>query len=69
MENDKPNIKEELGHIKNTINQKNEKSIDDKDFIILDKIVTKLKKGDYKKINNNKFETENNKKTKNIIKK
>ena len=69
MENDKPNIKEELGHIKNTIKQKDDKSIDDNDFIILDKIVSKGKKSDFKEISNNKFKTENKKKINNIIKK
>ena len=47
MENNKPNIKEELNHIRDSINQKkNEKEMvnEDDDFILLDKIVSKSNK-------------------------
>ena len=47
MENDKSTINEELDHIRNSINQKNETQSDD-DFILLDKIVSKGKKYDQK---------------------
>ena len=39
MENDKTTINKELDHIRNSINQKNE--LNDNDFILLDKIVSK----------------------------
>ena len=54
MENDKSTINEELDHIRNSINQKNEIKSDD-DFILLDKIVSKGKKYDQKAIFENKF--------------
>ena len=44
MENDKPTINEELDHIRNSINQKNEKHNNTDSFILLDKIVSKGKK-------------------------
>ena len=44
MEKDKTTISEELDHIKNSINQKNESESDDNNFILLDKIVSKGKK-------------------------
>ena len=47
MENDKSTITKELDHIRNSINQKNEKQSDD-NFILLDKIVSKGKKYDKK---------------------
>ena len=56
MENDKPNIKEELNHIRDSINQKNDekKTVnEDDDFILLDKIVRKSNKIK-SKISNNK---------------
>lgn len=65
MENDKPNINEELGHIKNSINKKKDKISDDDDFIILDKIISKGKKNDFKTITNNEFKTKNDKKNNN----
>ena len=43
MENNKSTINEELDHIRNSINQKNEIQSDD-NFILLDKIVSKGKK-------------------------
>ena len=48
MENDKSTINEELDHIRNSINQKNETQSDDDNFILLDKIVSKGKKYDKK---------------------
>ena len=39
MDNGKPDIKEELDHIKNSINKKSEKPIDDDNFILLNKII------------------------------
>ena len=50
MEKDKTTISQELDHIKNSINQKNETDTDNNDFILLDKIVTKGKKYEEKKI-------------------
>ena len=50
MENDKTTINEELDHIRNSINQKNEIQSDDDNFILLDKIVSKGKKYDKKPI-------------------
>ena len=47
MNKDKPNINEELDHIKNSINKKNEMSSDEGGFILLDKIISKSKKTDY----------------------
>ena len=47
MNKDKPNINEELDHIKNSINKKNEMPSDEGDFILLDKIISKSKKTDY----------------------
>ena len=44
MEKDNTTISEELNHIKNSINQKNDTESDDNDFILLDKIVSKGKK-------------------------
>ena len=55
MKNDKSTIKEELDHIKNSINQKNETHVDDDNFILLDKIVSKGKKYDQKAIIENNF--------------
>ena len=55
MEKDKTTISEELDHIKNSINQKNEKESDDNDFILLDKIVSKSKKFEKKAKIENKF--------------
>ena len=54
MENDKSTINEELDHIRNSINQKNETQSDDDNFILLDKIVSKGKKYDQKAIIENK---------------
>ena len=42
MENDKSTINEELDHIRNSINQKNETQNDDDNFILLDKIISKF---------------------------
>ena len=56
MENDKPNIKEELNHIRESINKKKDKKEiinDENDFILLDKIVVKSNKEMFK-ISNNK---------------
>ena len=50
MENDKSTINEELDHIRNSINQKNETQSEDDNFILLDKIVSKGKKYDQKAI-------------------
>ena len=50
MEKDKTTISEELDHIKNSINQKIETESDDSDFILLDKIVSKGKKYEEKKV-------------------
>ena len=50
MEKDKTTISEELDHIKNSINQKNEIESDDNDFILLDKIVSKGKKYEEKAV-------------------
>ena len=55
MENNKSTINEELDHIRNSINQKNETQSKDDDFILLDKIVSKGKKYDQKAIIENKF--------------
>ena len=55
MENDKSTINEELDHIRNSINQKNETQSDDDNFILLDKIVSKGKKYDQKTIIENKL--------------
>ena len=55
MENNKSTINEELDHIRNSINQKNETQSDDDNFILLDKIVSKGKKYDQKAIIENKF--------------
>jgi cell pole-organizing protein PopZ len=54
MENNKSTINEELDHIRNSINQKNETQSDD-NFILLDKIVSKGKKYDQKVIIENEF--------------
>jgi len=48
MEKGKPTINEELDHIRNSINQKNEPQRDDDNFILLDKIVSKGKRYDQK---------------------
>ena len=48
MEKDKSTISEELDHIRNSINQKNETKSDNDNFILLDKIVSKGKKYDQK---------------------
>ena len=55
MENNKSNINEELDHIRNSINQKNETQSNDDSFILLDKIVSKGKKYDQKTIIDNEF--------------
>ena len=55
MEKDKTTISEELDHIKNSINQKNDTESDDNDFILLDKIVSKGKKYEEKTIIKNKL--------------
>ena len=64
MENDKPTINEELDHIRNSINQKNETQSDTDNFILLDKIVSKGKKFHNKtkidiKLNNSDIEKKN----------
>ena len=55
MEKGKPTINEELDHIRNSINQKNETQSKEDDFILLDKIVSKGKKYDQKALIENKF--------------
>ena len=55
MKNNKSTINEELDHIRNSINQKNETQSNDDNFILLDKIVSKGKKYDQKAIIENKF--------------
>ena len=55
MEKDKTTISQELDHIKNSINQKNDIETNDNNFILLDKIVSKGKKYDEKKIIRNKL--------------
>ncbi len=70
MENNKPTINEELDHIRNSINQKNETQSDDDNFILLDKIVSKGKKYDQKivikdKFNNKAVQEKNNNITQN----
>ena len=55
MGNDKSTINEELDHIRNSINQKNETQSDDDNFFLLDKIVSKGKKYDNKTKTENKF--------------
>ena len=55
MENNKSTINEELDHIRNSINQKNETQSNDDNFILLDKIVSKGKKYDQKAIIENEF--------------
>ena len=55
MEKGKPTINEELDHIRNSINQKNETQSDADNFILLDKIVSKGKKYDQKAIIEKKF--------------
>ena len=55
MENNKSTINEELDHIRNSINQKNETKSNDDNFILLDKIVSKGKKYDQKVIIENEF--------------
>ena len=55
MENNKSTINEELDHIRNSINQKNETQSNDDSFILLDKIVSKGKKYDQKAIIENEF--------------
>ena len=55
MENNKSTINEELDHIRNSINQKNETQSNDDNFILLDKIVSKGKKYDQKAIIEKKF--------------
>ena len=72
MENDKSTINKELGHIRNSINQKNETKSDDNNFILLDKIVSKGKKFDqkskiYNKSNNKDIQEKNNNITQNKI--
>ena len=65
MENDKPNINEELDHIKDSINKKKDKLSDEDNFIILDKIVSKGMKKDYKTDSNIKLQSEDDKKDNN----
>ena len=65
MENNKSTINEELDHIRNSINKKNEVQSKDDDFILLDKIVSKGKNYDQKaiienKLNNKAVEEKNN---------
>ena len=72
MEKDKSTISEELDHIRNSINQKNETKSDDNNFILLDKIVSKGKKFDqkskiYNKSNNKDIQEKNNNITQNKI--
>ena len=55
MENNKSTINEELDHIRNSINKKNETKSNDDNFILLDKIVSKGKKYDQKVIIENEF--------------
>ena len=55
MENNKSSINEELDHIRNSINKKNETQSKDDNFILLDKIVSKGKKYDQKAIIENEF--------------
>ena len=55
MEKDKTTISEELDHIKNSINQKNDIETNDNNFILLDKIVSKGKKYEEKTIIKNKL--------------
>ena len=55
MEKNKSTINEELDHIRNSINQKNETQSNDDNFILLDKIVSKGKKYDQKAIIENEF--------------
>ena len=55
MENNKSTINEELDHIRNSINKKNETQSNDDNFILLDKIVSKGKKYDQKAIIENEF--------------
>ena len=55
MEKNKSTINEELNHIRNSINQKNETQSKGDNFIFLDKIVSKGKKYDQKAIIENKF--------------
>ena len=65
MEKGKPTINEELDHIRNSINQKNETQSDADNFILLEKIVSKGKKYDKKskieiKSNNKDVRQKNN---------
>ena len=55
MEKDNTTISEELNHIKNSINQKNDTESDDNDFILLDKIVSKGKKYEEKIVTRDKL--------------
>ena len=55
MKNNKSTINEQLDHIRNSINQKNETQSNDDSFILLDKIVSKGKKYDQKAIIENEF--------------
>ena len=55
MEKNKSTINEELDHIRNSINQKNETQSKGDNFIFLDKIVSKGKKYDQKAIIENEF--------------
>lgn len=55
MKNNKSTINEQLDHIRNSINQKNETQSNDDNFILLDKIVSKGKKYDQKAIIENEF--------------
>ena len=62
MENDKPNINEELDHIKDSINKKKDKLSDENNFIILDKIISKGMKKEYNTDSNMKLQSEDDKK-------
>ena len=72
MEKDKSTISEELDHIRNSINQKNETKSDDDNFILLDKIVSKGTKYEKKtkiddKTNNEDIQGKKNNITQNKI--
>ena len=72
MEKDKSIISEELDHIRNSINQKNETKSDDDNFILLDKIVSKGTKYEKKtkiddKTNNEDIQGKKNNITQNKI--
>lgn len=68
MENDKPNINEELDHIRNSINKKDNKPSNDDNFIVLDKIISKGKNYDNKSARKGEPRREYDKKTNNNLK-